>query len=121
MFKGYVCLSALSFALLSFTPKASGQFQQSFIHGEVKGSSELSRLAVELFDESTHQIVERQPLNWSGNFAFRTQPGRYQVRVATMQGEVLTSTLVNHTDGVCDIEVEVRRHGESPNSPQSGR
>jgi tetratricopeptide (TPR) repeat protein len=103
------CLSlpVISLALFVLAERAPAQFQSRVIRGEVRGSSDYSRLTAELFDESTHQMVSRQPLNWGGSFEFRTQPGNYQVRIATMQGDILQSAMVPSADVGTSITIDL--------------
>ncbi|MGI8742699.1 MAG: hypothetical protein ACR2NN_09035 [Bryobacteraceae bacterium] len=61
----------------------------------------------------------------SGHWGFRARvpAGQYVESIVNLRGAPRRSVRAGHATAgwVCDIEVEVKRRGEIPNSPRSGR
>lgn len=88
--------------------------------GEVVQSSTVLAhdLMVELYDQSTHQVVERAFVRGDGAFEFHQfHPGSYEVRVLNGRNELLHSEYASINQGTSGVTI---RLPEAPNSKPGG-
>lgn len=87
--------SALLYVSLAVSLHAQGLSQAQLFRGEVVGGESrglfTGALSVEVYDTSTHLLVERAPVSPTGTFEFRYQGASpdFELKVVNQRGEVL--------------------------------
>ena len=90
------------------------------VRGEIVLSSPILAhdLMVELFDQSTHLVVERAFVGGDGSFEFhQTHPGSYEVRVLNGRSDLLHSEFASIGQGASGLTI---RLPDAPNSKPGG-